>query len=169
MVDVKRDYELKEWQTGKPVLHHQVIGLPPEIRFPEEDVLNEIFPGTNHSLKTWGRAGDTKVLDPHWIGVRKPTAMHMDPSYPRYSHHLVLRCDDMWLWGLDKERVPCVRGMFYILDGHSPHQLAGEKQKRGAAAQWYVAVSYDTSDEPADPKDVIPLLLEYAKNAPLEV
>lgn len=168
-MNVTKSYVMKPWQTGQPILHHEIVDIPTGIRFPDDEALGRIFPGDNHSLKTWGRAGDERTLDPHWIGVRKPTPMHMDPAYPRYSHHLVLRCDGMWLWGWDQERLPIERGSFFILDGHSPHQLCSERRPKGSPAPWYVAVSYDTSDAPAAPSEVIPTLINYALNAPLEV
>lgn len=167
-MNVTRSYVLQPWQTPRPVLHHEAVTLPVEMRFPDDDALARIFPGGSHSLKTWGRAGNTKVLDPHWIGVRKPTPMHVDPAYPRYSHHLVLRCDGMWVWGMAKEKEQIVRGSFFILDGHSPHQLAGDRRPKGSPPQWYVAVSYDTSEEPSTAERVIPLLMAYALSAPLE-
>lgn len=161
-MNVTWDTELKPHQTASPVLHHQMIDLPPGLFVPDEETLAAIFPGDGHSLKTWGRTEGTKVNDPHWIGVRKPTPLHIDPAYPRYSHHVVLRCDDLWLWGLDREALPVSRGMFFILDGHSPHQLTGDRRPKGAPAPWYVACSLDTVDAPLPPDVAIPIILRYA-------
>jgi hypothetical protein len=162
---------LKETQTDNPIIFHADVGAD---RLPEITVeqLEQVFPSRKHSLKTWGRAGESTIQDfrkknrvlehdPHWIGVRKQTPLHTDPSYPRFSHHLIVKVDDFYLQGMNRVEVPIHRGMFYILDGHSPHQLTAYSK----ASEWYLAISVDAK-EPLPPDLVIESIRQYAETAP---
>ena len=159
-------------QTDYPIVHAQTVELPEDAKFPTHALLSEVFPGAAHSLKTWGRQGGASVHkpgsrtgldnDPHWIGVRKQTPLHTDPTYPRYSHHLVLRSDEFSLRGMSLEQLPVRRGLYYVLDGHSPHQLMAETPE----SLWYIAVSMD-SPTVLDPTVTLPVLTEYARTADL--
>ena len=151
-------------QIACPVLHVEKVLLSLGIPQADDETLGRIFPGTNHQLKTWGRTAGTRAHDPHWIGVRGPTPLHRDPAYPRYSHHLVLRSDDLWVRGLDLRETHIRRGTFWILDAHSPHQLCAPPRKRGALLGWYFACSIDTPDAPLQPDDAIERCIAYARS-----
>ena len=167
-MNVSWSYQLKPTQLANPVIYHEMVELPEGLQVPDDSTLQEIFPGGNHSLKTWGRTEGTLVFDPHWIGVRKQTPLHIDPRYPQYSHHLVLRADDLYLWGMSKTSLDIKRGSFYILDGHSPHQLCEHPRPKGSAPAWYVAVSMDSQKTPIEPEVAIPQLLAYALRESLD-
>lgn len=162
---VPRNYSLPESQLPNPVLFVQELGPLPGVLVASSARLAEIFPGDGHQLKTWGRAGDQLENDPHWIGVRKGTPLHVDPKYPRYSHQIIIRADGMYLRGIDRVETAIRRGTFVILDTHSPHQLCVRKRAPGMPAPWYVAVSLDTYLSDLSPNESIPRLMEYAKTA----
>ena len=98
-MDVKWDVPLKAGQRSNPAVFHTMVDIPPEIHFPSDDDLKKAFQvdefGKTKRLKTWGRKvekGKTILTnDPHWIAVRNGTPLHVDPRYPRYSHHLKIR------------------------------------------------------------------------------
>lgn len=167
-MNVKWDYQLKEGQSGDPVVFHRHLSpsLMGNAVKPSTDSLLEIFQSESYRLQTWGRAkdGDGKTItvdDPHWIAVRGSTPLHVDPRYPRYSHHLKVRVDPgVCIMGLAKKRLPLSRGTYYVLDTHSPHQVLSPK---GA---WNVAVSLDRHAVTNSHEDMINLLLEYAGSAP---
>lgn len=138
-----------------------VVGLPDDLFRPTEDELRTVFPTRAQSLKTWGRTPGVKVNDPHWIGVHRQTPLHTDPAYPRYTHHLMLYVDDFSLRGMDKVECELWRGLYYLLDTHSPHQVYARKPE----ATWYVAVSID-SKEPLESHRTIERLIAYAQSAP---
>ena len=70
-----------------------------------------------------------------------------------------MRVDDgIVVRGLDKRETVLERGVFYILDTHSPHQVFHKNKQ----AIWNVAVSIDSSVI-LEPDEVIPIALEYAK------
>ena len=80
---------------------------------------------------------------PHWIGTRRGTPLHRDELYPRYTHQLKVRVDDgIYARGLNKEEIKLERGLFYILDTHSPHQVFRKKED----AYWNISVSIDSYD-----------------------
>ena len=169
-MDVKWDYKLSDWQRANPVVYSTKVNLPKEIIFPNENHLKKVFkakefkPKTGR-LKAWGRGKDAdgKVNykdNPHWIAVRNGTPLHMDPPYPRYSHHLKIRVDEgIFVRGLDKNELKLETGTFYILDTHSPHQVFNKNIFDG----WNVAISMD-SDEIWDSQKAIDTLIEYGKN-----
>lgn len=162
-MNVKWDIELKPHQLRNPVMYWQMVDLPEDMLIPCEDDLRKIFTTNQQSLKTWGRtSGQINGTEPHWIGVHKQTPLHMDPAYPRYTHHLLLKVDGFSLRGVDKVELPLQRGIYVQIDTHSPHQLYAKEDK----ALWYLAVSMD-SKTPVSKGYAIPNLIRYAQKYPL--
>lgn len=157
MASVKWDMVLGKDQLPNPVVRSKVIDLPDTIgRYPE--MLETMFPSNNHSLKTWGRTPGVTEMDPHWIGVRKPTPLHTDKAYPRWTHQIMVNVDAGFvLRGLNKVELPLQRGTYFVLDTHSPHQLWAESK----VPQWYLALSVDTKQDEVPDKEIITLLLDY--------
>lgn len=151
------------------MVHHEQVDLPGSLVLPTDEMLAKVFPRAGFSLQTWGRTqaleGGVKLAcDPHWIAVRGGTTLHLDPKYPRYSHHLKVRVDpDIICRGMDKTELKLVRGTFYILDAGSPHQVVC----RGPG-KWNVAVSVD-SDIVLNPREVIRACKLYALTTPFLV
>ena len=162
-MDVKWDYELKGGQRKNPVVYTEFVNLDEEkVFYPKENDIKKVFKTDGFKLQTWGRTPNKLENDPHYIGVRKTTPLHIDPRYPRYSHHLKLRVDlGIGCRGLDKTELMFKRGTFYILDTHSPHQVFQKKD----TAIWNVAVSID-SHTILDAKETINKCIEYARTAP---
>ena len=164
MANLPWSYKIKHGQSTNPVIFCCKTKLDKSVPFPNEIELKKVFKADGYKLQTWGRAitekGKVKLEnDPHWIAVRKGTPLHYDPAYPRYSHHLKVRVDDgIGVRGLDKRETVLERGVFYILDTHSPHQVFHKNKQ----AIWNVAVSIDSSVI-LEPDEVIPIALEYAK------
>ena len=163
MANVKWEVELKEWQRFNPVVYSAKIDIPNMVKIPSDSELESIFKTKGYKLQTWGRSknNDGKYIkenDPHWIGVRKGTPLHIDMGYPRYSHHLKVRVDDgIVVRGIDKTELLLERGVFYILDTHSPHQVLHKKD----SAVWNVAVSID-SHVLLDPMECIKKSIQFA-------
>lgn len=165
-MDVNWDIKLKNDQRSNPAVFHTKIELPREIPIPTEIQLRKVFEVTEFSkakrLKTWGRSidsnGDTILIDdPHWIAVRNGTPLHIDPKYPRYSHQLKIRVDHgTFVRGVDKEELMLERGVFYILDTHSPHQVF-LKHKQDA---WNISISIDSWNM-WEPQTAINTLLDW--------
>jgi hypothetical protein len=155
-MDLKWDVTMKPEWAENPVVHHQYVELSDSIKIPATEDLLKTFKTPAYTLQTWKRSKDItgKTIlenDPHWIAVRGSTPLHIDPRYPRYSHHLKLRVDPgIAIRGHDKVELQLVRGLFYILDTHSPHQVTAPK---GA---WNVAVSIDS-------KTILPARATIAK------
>lgn len=158
---------LRAGMIANPMVEVKDLGLLEGIRIPDTKTLGEIFPGDGHQLKTWGRTPGKLEIDAHWIGVRKGTPLHTDFKYPRYSHQIILRADGMFLRGYDRVETKIRRGIFFILDTHSPHQLCVNPRKPGMPAPWYVAVSMDTKEKEFPSDKSIPILMEYARTAQL--
>lgn len=127
---------------------------------PTDDILTQIF-GNTHSLKTWGRENQVLTGTPHWIAVYKPTELHTDFKYPRYTHHLILRCDECFALGGITQRVCVGRGMVICLDTHSPHILAAVTTP---ANGYYVACSIDMHEQ-VPLKSIAPALVSHARQA----
>ena len=169
-MDVSWNYELEEGQSDNPVVFATQVDLPKEIVFPTEQMLLKAFKADAFKpkvgrLKTWGRSKgeDGKVKfedDPHWIAVRNGTPLHLDPPYPRYSHHLKIRVDEgIFVRGLNKVELKLTTGTFYILDTHSPHQVFNKSPIDG----WNVAVSIDSYAK-WDTEKAIKTCLDFALN-----
>jgi len=147
MTDLKWDYKLKNDQRRNPVVYSEEITLSEKIKVPNQTTLLKVFKSVGYTLQTWNRKLDSKGVevlenDPHWIAVRKSTPLHHDPKYPRYSHHLKVRVDpEIYVRGLDKVELELKRGLFYILDTHSPHQIISKTKY----SIWNVAASIDSS------------------------
>lgn len=170
-MDVEWDYELVGDQRSYPVVHSEYVDLPDSIQFPSDEEIAKVFPNKGYILQTWGRRRDLKTgriqreHDPHWIGIRNGTTLHTDPAYPRYSHHLKLRVDgDVIVRGLDKRELQLKRGLFYILDAQSPHQVVSKTEKD----TWNIAVSIDSS-YPLDPVQALRACKLYARSVPFLV
>jgi|21_taG_2_1085346.scaffolds.fasta_scaffold20511_3 hypothetical protein len=162
-MDIKWDATLKDYQRSNPVVYSQDYILPHTIIEPSDAVLNEIFK-KGETLKTWGRSkkdGKTVVRnDPHFIACSKNTPLHVDPRYPRYSHHLKIRVDsEIYARGIDKVAMKLNRGTFYILDTHSPHQIFQNKEVSTDRTSWNVACSLD-SDDILD-TSIVPRMMKY--------
>jgi len=149
--DVNWNYKLEDDQSDNPVVFSRIITLPKGFPYPkDEDLLgpSKIFKTDGTRLRTWGRKKDKngKVMwqdSPHWIGTRRGTPLHRDELYPRYTHQLKVRVDDgIYARGLNKEEIKLERGLFYILDTHSPHQVFRKKED----AYWNISVSIDSYD-----------------------
>jgi len=136
-MDVKWDYKIDEGYHYNPILNVEE-NVYSDFLFSEDDLLS-VLTNKGSQLKTWGCSSSTS--DPHWIGVKKSTPLHVDPKYPRYTYHLILKVDDFALRGINKEELILKEGMFIELDTHSPHQLISKK--RGAT--YYLAASIDSS------------------------
>tara|TARA_B100000519_G_scaffold200112_1_gene212614 strand:- start:4365 stop:4895 length:531 start_codon:yes stop_codon:yes gene_type:complete len=167
-MNVGWSYELSDDQRPNPVVHVQQVALPEGIFFPTEQSLLKVFKTNGFKpkagrLKAWGRSrgDDGKIKykdDPHWIAVRNGTPLHLDPPYPRYSHHLKVRVDNaFFVRGIDQVELPLRRGTFYVLDTHSPHQVIN----KGMVDGWNVAVSID-SNSVWDSGKAISCCLEFA-------
>jgi hypothetical protein len=147
-MDIPWLYELKSGQLDCPIVHARRVKLPDSVPVPTEDELLTVFKTDGFKLQTWARTvgEDGKIVkenDPHWIAVRGQTPLHLDPSYPRYSHHLKVRVDPgISARGLNKVELPLARGTFYVLDTHSPHQVMSKSK-----TAWNVAVSIDSSEK----------------------
>lgn len=152
---------LKPDQRSNPVLVSRYLApLPVVIRAAE---LAQLFPGDSHQLKTWGRTPGTLRLDPHWIGVRYATPLHIDPKYPRYTHHLIVHASPGFvLRGHDKVETAVVPGAYLVVDTHSPHQLFAQAK----TSKWYLAVSLD-ADAVLDHDQILPVLAAYVLGTPL--
>jgi hypothetical protein len=169
-MDIKWDAPRRKGWVDNPAIYVNVVDIPEQIKIPTDDELRLVFGAKdfnkNKRLKTWGRSKDLsgkKILtgDPHFIGVRNGTPLHFDPSYPRYSHHLKIRVDgEIYVRGLDKQETRLTRGVFYILDTHSPHQVLNKA--KGDA--WNVAISID-SHERMHPQTAINMCLKYGLKA----
>lgn len=158
-MNVKWTDPLKEGQRTNPVVYTEYVDLPADFIFPTDEMLNQIFTGKGAQLKTWGRTPGVKERDPHFIGVKGSTPLHVDPAYPRYTHHLKIRVDEgIHCWGYDKSPLTLTRGLFYILDTHSPHQVYSNGVKTG----WNISISLDSKTQ-LDPAETIQQLIEYGK------
>ena len=166
-MDLKWDYELKEHQNPNPVVFTKKIDLDAEGVFcTNEQSILKVFKTDGFKLQTWGRTPNKLEDDPHYIGVRRTTPLHIDPKYPRYSHHLKIRVDmGIGCRGLNKESLMFERGTFYILDTHSPHQVFIHDAYKKLKPEWNIAVSIDSST-PIDPEEAISRCIEYAKENP---
>ena len=168
-MDVKFDAPLKNDQKTNPAIFHTTIDLPSSIITPNEQQLREVFGVKDFTkakrLKTWGRSidkeGNTILIDdPHWLAVRNGTPLHIDPKYPRYSHQLKIRVDfGTFVRGVDLEELELKRGVFYILDTHSPHQVF-IKHKMDA---WNISISIDSWNM-WEPKKAIKTLIDWGLN-----
>lgn len=144
----KKDQGLLSWQTMRPVLWMHQIELAPGWG---PDVSDAFFrelwgPGNERRIKTWGR--DAATI--HYLASRAGTAMHTDPKYPRYTHHLTLRNDGWRIHGLDTavEQPPILRGTVLCLDTHSPHQVSRDPRlAAGIGAKIAIAIDSATPYE----------------------
>ena len=169
-MNVPWDVVLRPDQRENPVVYSETIAIPESITGPPDDVLREIFPVPSYRLQTWGRTtrpdGSTILtLDPHWIAVRKGTPLHVDPKYPRYSYHLKIRvAPGFFVQGISREPFPLVRGTYYVLDTHSPHQVFTRTRSKNDL--WNIAVSLDGHRLLSNHHQIIPRLLEFAEKNP---
>jgi len=164
-MNLKWDYKLKDGQRANPAVYFEYVAMPKGIPKPLNDELAQIFGHTTGKeasrLQTWGRKKDASgkdilTNDPHYIAVLNGTPLHNDPKYPRYSYHLKIRVDaGQSVRGMDKKELSLKRGVFYILDTHSPHQVLAKTKP-----SWNVAISMDSHDL-IHPDEVLPKLIEY--------
>lgn len=171
-MDIKREnYTLRKDQRGNPLLW-VISGFQSEIKIPtlDDSYLLDVFDNSKRRrLKTWLEHEVThkdEVFQPHLIGVCKKTPLHIDPGYQRYTHQLVLRCDNLALSGWDRQATRIQAGDVFSLDTHSPHELVPECESSGI---WYCAVSID-SGKPHQLHEIAPvfqLYLEWLNANPL--
>lgn len=158
-MNVPWSYELKGDESDNPIIYSEFVELPDDFIYPTDEMIKQILTKDNHQLQTWGRTKGVKVDDPHWIAVRGSTPIHKDPAYPRYTHQLKIRVDDgIYSRGLSKEGLLLKRGIYYILDTHSPHQIISEN-KNG----YNVSISIDHDEPIQDTEEVIARLMEYGR------
>jgi len=152
---------LRADQNDNPVMFSAIVDLQSSIIPPPSWELEKIFKTKSYKLQTWGRAKnkdgkDIKENNPHWIALRASTPLHTDPAYPRYSHHLKIKVDDgISVRGINKKQLLLKRGIFYILDTHSPHQVVNEN------GGWNIAVSIDCK-KMLEPLDCVKRCMQYA-------
>ena len=167
-MDVKWDYQLKDYQSANPVVDAMMVKLPEDFICPTEADLLQVFKTGGFKLQTWGRKKDESgkailLNDPHWIAVRGGTPLHYDPKYPRYSHQLKIMVDDgTFCRGLDKHELEFARGLYYVLDAHSPHQVFHKRKD----SKWNVSISMDSKD-PLPCEETIGKMIEYGYTEPL--
>lgn len=143
-MDVAWSDALKPGQVTNPAIYTELVDLPDDLFVPTAAHLAKRFPTKGHKLQTWERAqrdGKTVLInDPHWLAVRGSTPLHTDPKYPRYSHQLKIRVDaGVVVRGIDKAETALVRGLYYVLDTHSPHQVYCKQ----ASDAWNITISID--------------------------
>ena len=165
--------EFKENMSINPVVDHKFLELPDKFCNPSNDELNAVM--KNRNIKTWGRAkGHFQGLDPHWICLafhkRRDAPLHTDFNYPRYSHHFKIRVDDgiecgglpedypQFPQGEKRKTLKMKRGLWYILDTHSPHQVYTTND----TAIWNLAISID-SHEPLEMQKCLDMCFDYAR------
>ena len=168
-MDLSWEYKLNGDQRSNPVVYVKQVEekYVSKLPFPNEQQMLKVFQVTKFKrhtsrLTTWGRELDgsnNPVLkdSPHWIAVRNGTPIHYDPRYPRYSHHLKVRCDEgVFVRGMNKVETELKRGTFYVLDAHSPHQILN----KSFFDTWNVAVSID-SDRIYDYQEALDICVNY--------
>ena len=151
--------------SGNPVLHYQIVDLAaagvPEI---DRQDLDKVFVTKGSRLRTWNRAkteaGVTiKENDPHWICVKSGVGFHVDKGFPRYSYQLKLLVDpDTYALGAIDAEYILMRGVYYVLDTHSPHSI----EVRSKSSTWNLSASID-SGHLLDTKESLTRLISYAK------
>jgi hypothetical protein len=162
---------IEDWMTADPVLYRENLDLPFSIRPPTSQDLLTIFPKQKHSLQTWNRTAGVLIDDPHWIGICGASPMHTDFKYPRYTHHLLLKCDELGLAGISGNVAVLKRGSFIVLDTHSPHQVVNCNKlaidlgwgPRKLKVQYYFAASLD-ADEVLNIDETKQRLIDYAQS-----
>lgn len=160
---------LRVGMAGNPALYVTHVDLD-ELKVAEPSVsdLEAIFDTPGASLKTWNREKDQegkvkKINDPHWLCVKKGIKMHTDTGFPRYSHQLKVKVDPgTFVRGLDGTETMLCRGMFYILDTHSPHEVF-HKEK---GSMWNVTASIDHNIR-LDAASTLKRLIAYALETPI--
>ncbi len=173
-MDFKKNHEFTDIMSINPVVDHKFLDLPDAFLNPTDEDMDRVMKGRN--IRTWGRKkGNHGVLDPHWICLgfkkRRVAPLHTDPLYPRYSHHFKIRVDDgiecgglpedypQFPKGEKRKTLNMKRGLWYILDTHSPHQVYTTNE----TAVWNLAISID-AHEPIEMQKCLDLCFDYARN-----
>jgi hypothetical protein len=167
MPNIPRDYVLRDGQRGRPFVWVEQARILERIPDVSNPALAVIFgDGASRRLKSWGHAPDTKV---HWLATRSGTNMHTDPTYKRYTHHLILRNDGWRTHGMDdSEKYPMlVPGMMTCLDAWSPHQVTRDERFGVAKPLYKVQLAVDR-DEPLTPEEVWALLSPWLTRNPID-
>jgi len=152
----KKSQKLETWQSKYPIVYHQYLDDTELINFDKNDLLN-FLNAKGTQIKTWGREPKKKEFDPHFIATKGSTGLHTDPGYPRYTHQIKLFVDEgIYTKGIAEQKMNLKRGLFYILDTHSPHEVISEQNKFGLN----VSLSID-SYSLIEPEDAIKILLMY--------
>lgn len=156
----KEGLVLRPDQRAYPVLWvskpRNVLRGPPV----SDAVMERIFDMSKNTkqLRSWGH-------DPtgaHWLATKGGTALHTDPAYTRYTHHLVLRNDGFYLHGVNEGRhLPTLAvGSMLCLDTWSPHKLVRDPRlaKPGVQPVFKLAIAVDRDKPILNPDDVWALL-----------
>lgn len=160
------DNEYRRW----PLVWAEQRGPLPQPTPDTSDAVLELAfgEGKSRKLKSWGHyPEDSSVgeVHPHWLVTRGGTAMHTDPAYARYTHHLILRNDGFALRGADESprgdlaAMPLKVGAMYCLDAHSPHQVVPDPRLTFLGKPIYKVQAAVDTDQPLDPDEVWDLLL----------
>lgn len=98
MPTVGSDYQLGDDQADPPILwmvpRPQSLTFTPTVTDGELDVA--FGAGKSQKIKSFGH--DDNLV--HWLATRSGTDLHVDKSYERYTHHLIVRNDGMRIRGL---------------------------------------------------------------------
>lgn len=168
MASVGQDYVLGEDQHDPPILW--MINRPSSLKFvpPVTDSeLDVVFgSGRSQKIKSFGHDDDAV----HWLVTRSGTDLHVDNSYARYSHHLLIRNDGMRIRGLSDARDTednwhpvMVPGVMYCLDTHSPHRVLHDPRLTESVGRGYkVQVAVDR-EQPLEPKEAWALLSPWLR------
>lgn len=165
MPDWKLGTPLKEGMRDNPVLHYEFVDMDdiPEI---DRSDLDKVFTSKGSRLRTWNRAKDDKGVtikenDEHWICVKRGVGFHVDVGFPRYSYQLKLLVDPMtFILGAGGAEYPLMRGVFYVLDTHSPHSVV----VRDKDSEYNLSASIDSMPL-LDIDQCRARLIDYAKTA----
>lgn len=125
-----------------------------------DELLYKIFPRNNSfSINTWDRLTKVRENDVHMTGLKGSIGFHTDPAFPRFTHQLKLRVDqEIYTVGWGGVRLNLVRGLFYILDTHSPHKIDAPDNQ-----SFNISVSID-SKTPYPSEQILPTMIAYARS-----
>ncbi len=122
---IGKNYELGPDERGQPIVWIEKRELPST-----PDTSDEVMEAVmkNRGLKSFGhkhdKSGRQKRARVHFLGSANGVALHTDPGFERYSHHMIVRNDGFLTTGFDGEILqPLEPGTIYCLDTYSPHTV----------------------------------------------
>lgn len=169
MPTVGSDYQLGDDQADPPILwmvpRPQSLTFTPTVTDGELDVA--FGAGKSQKIKSFGH--DDYLV--HWLATRSGTDLHVDKSYERYTHHLIVRNDGMRIRGLTDDadnqtrwHPPMTPGVMYCLDTHSPHRVVRDPRLADDAGRGYkVQIAVDR-DQPLPPEEAWRLLSPWLRH-----